>query len=206
LLEDIFEAEDALPPDVDLVDLPPEFFSSLTTESASPLLAVPVVRKLTSYILKVARPTKRIRQNTRDGSHIKPSSKGKGLADIETASLSRMLRMLERSVKAGEDSDPLVTAQSQPVAPPKSPSKKAKTKKTDERRSKSKTPHPDESIEIEEETRPEQVTSVDIQALLRSLEVAKDSVYAADCCLALLSSDRLTKQVRILTIGLNHMY
>ena len=196
LLDDIFEAEDSLPPDIDLVDLPADFFSPLTTESASPLLAVSVVRKLTNHVLKVARPTKRMRQSTRDGGHSKPSSRGRGLADVDSALLARILRLLERSVKAGEDVDPFATATSQATAAPKSPSKKAKSKKTEERRSKSKTPHADDGADGDEEASSPDATFADIQAMLRGLEIAKDSIHAADCCLALLSSDRLNKQVR----------
>ena len=146
LLEDIFEAEDALPPDMDLNDLPPEFFSPLTKDSASPLLATSLVRKLTGYLTKIARPMKRMRQSTRDNSHSKPLSKTKGLGDLGTASLSRMLRILERTVKAGEDLDPFETARLHATFLPKSPTKKSKVKvaKADDRRSKSNTPRPDE--------------------------------------------------------------
>lgn len=150
LLEDIFEAEDALPPDMSIVDFPPEFFSPLTYDAASPLLVPSVVRKLTNYILKAARPMKHMRQSTRDSGHSKPPSKTRGLANIETAQLSRILRMLERTVKAGEDLDPFGTARSYPAPVPKSPSKKkAKSalKGGDDRRSKSKTPHPEEGVE-----------------------------------------------------------
>ena len=197
LLEDVYEAEDALPPDVDLNDLPAEFFSPLTIDSASPLLTPSLIRKLTSYITKAARPMKRMRQSTRDSGHSKPPSKTNGLASVETAQLSRMLRMLERTVKAGEDLDPFGTAQSQPAPAPKSPSKKRakNVAKGEDRRSKSKTPHPDGTEEYDD-SEEVTVTDGDIQVLCRTLDLSKDSVYAADCCLALLSSERLTKQVR----------
>lgn len=197
LLEDIFEAEDALPPDVDLADLPTEFFSHLTVESSSPLLSLSVIRKLKSNISNIARPTKRMRQNTRDGTHSKPPSRARSLADVETAQLARILRILDRTVKAGEDLDPFGTAHSLGVSVPKSPSKKAKGKnaKAEERRSKSKTPRPDGEADAAEEAAADDATEADTQALCRNLELAKDSVYAADCCLTLLGSERLTKQV-----------
>ena len=40
----------------------------------------------------------------------------------------------------------------------------------------------------------------DAHAISHTLEVTKDSVLAADCCIALLSSDRLNKQVILLSI------
>ncbi|GJE95924.1 sister chromatid cohesion protein-like protein [Phanerochaete sordida] len=197
LLEDIFEAEDALPPDMSVVDLPSEFFSPLTYDATSPLLAPSIVRKLTNYILKAARPMKRMRLSTRDTSHSKPPSKTRGLANIETAQLSRILRMLERTVRAGEDLDPFGTVRSYTAPVPKSPSKKkAKTaSKGDDRRSKSKTPHPEEGIEDDSVPDQIEVTEADMQALRRALDLAKDSIYAADCCLTLLGGERLTKQL-----------
>jgi len=36
---------------------------------------------------------------------------------------------------------------------------------------------------------------VDYKKLTQDLDVAKESIFAADCCIALLGSDRLTKQV-----------
>ena len=200
LLEDIFEAEDSLPPDVDPADLPPDWFSPLTVESSSPLLTLSVIRKLTNQITKIARPTKRMRQSTRDGGLSKPLSKSSGLGDIETASLARLLRIMERTVKAGEDLDPFGTARAYATSAPKSPSKKSKSKaaKIDDRRSKSKTPHPEGEDGAEDPPAEVELTDADLANLVRTLELAKDSVYAADCCLALLSGERLTKQVRII--------
>ncbi|EKM54090.1 uncharacterized protein PHACADRAFT_162472 [Phanerochaete carnosa HHB-10118-sp] len=197
LLEDIFEAEDALPPDMDLSDLPAEFFSPLTLDTASPLLVPSLVRKLTSYILKASRPMKRMRQNTRDGGHSKPPSKTKGLASIETAQLSRMLRILERTVQAGEDLDPFGITHLQPPSVPKSPSKKKAKNgaKGEDRRSKSRTPHPDEGFDEDDASEHATVTEADLRGLCRALSLAKDSIYAADCCLALLGGERLTKQL-----------
>ncbi|KIP08264.1 hypothetical protein PHLGIDRAFT_127100 [Phlebiopsis gigantea 11061_1 CR5-6] len=197
LLEDIFEAEDSLPPDLDPTDLPPDWFSPLTVESSSPLLTLSIVRKLTSQITKVARPTKRMRQGTRDGGPSQPLSRSKGLGELETASLARLLRILERTVKAGEDLDPFGTSRLYATSAPKSPSKKSKSKpaKADERRSKSKTPHPEGDGEAEDLPAEAELTNADLTGLIRTLELAKDSVYAADCCLALLSGERLTKQL-----------
>lgn len=124
------------------------------------------------------------------------------MAEVETQVLSRLLKMLERNVRAGEDVDPFWHPTPTYVAPGASPSKKSpkkptKTKKA-ERRSKSKTPGEDEEDGAAERSGGSAVvelTESDFDKLLRSLEIARDSVIAADCCIALLGSDRLTKQV-----------
>jgi cohesin loading factor subunit SCC2 len=40
-------------------------------------------------------------------------------------------------------------------------------------------------------------TTADFDNLTKLLDVARDSILAADCCIALLGSDRLQKQVRL---------
>ena len=216
LIEDIFEAEDSLPADIsDAADLPAEFFSHLGTDYSRPLLAPSVVRKLTHYIGHVTRPTKRDMSKTTAGNVPgsaalnTPRSRGR-MTEIETQMLSRLLKMLERSVKAGEDLDPFATASF--VAQPSgregtaSPRKKKASGKKAERRSKSQTPKEDGedatmAYEIEEENqgrreRDHEMQEMDYEHLTKTLDVARDSVLAADCCIALLASDRLPKQVR----------
>ena len=132
------------------------------------------------------------------------------MTEIETQMLSRLLKMLERSVKAGEDLDPFATASF--VAQPSgregtaSPRKKKASGKKAERRSKSQTPREDGedasmAYEIEEGSQGRRERDYEMQEtdhghLTKTLEVARDSVLAADCCIALLASDRLPKQVR----------
>ncbi|GLB45503.1 putative sister chromatid cohesion protein [Lyophyllum shimeji] len=200
LVEDVFEAEDGLPPDVDLSELPSDFFSSLTTTDATrPLLSAAITRKLTKYIGHVARPVKRVRtgvQNT-------PRGKGR-MAEVDTQVLSRLLKMLERNVRAGEDVDPfryIAAARTVSTSPSKKSPKKAARGR---RRSKSRTPggsngEDDEDGDEQERTAPaetlSEVTEADFEKLARVLDVARDSILAADCCIALLASDRLTKQL-----------
>ncbi|KAG6888734.1 hypothetical protein C0995_006386 [Termitomyces sp. Mi166 len=198
LIEDVFEAEDSLPSDVDMSDLPQDFFSTLTTtDVAHPLLNFTVMRKLTKYIGHVARPIKRLRagiQNT-------PRGKGR-MNEIDTQILSRLLKILERNVRAGEDVDPFryTPPTRAPNACPskKSPKKAGRGKKSD-RRSKSKTPGPDGGGDDDGEDRTAdavaELTDVEFDQLARVLEIARDSIVAADCCIALLASDRLTKQL-----------
>ncbi|KAG5642305.1 hypothetical protein DXG03_003025 [Asterophora parasitica] len=198
LIDDLFEAEDALPPDVDLSDLPSEYFSALTTTDTSrPLLNSALIRKLTKHIGHVARPIKRVRG-------VQSTPKGKvRMAEVDTLVLSRLLKMLERNVRAGEDVHPFrytVPARPPNASPSKnSPKKAARGQKA---RSKSRTPGSGEKDDdADEHERPhpgnpvEDLTEADYEKLAKVLEVAKDSIVAADCCIALLASDRLTKQL-----------
>src|SRR5258708_12612379 len=64
LLEDIFEAEDSLPVDVDQEFLQADFFSPLTADLSQPQLHPNLVRKLSKLISQVARPMNRLRSST----------------------------------------------------------------------------------------------------------------------------------------------
>ncbi|KAK0464696.1 uncharacterized protein EV420DRAFT_1725943 [Desarmillaria tabescens] len=198
LLEDIFEAEDALPADADLADLNMDFFSPATTDTSRPLLHPNIVRKLSKYIGQVARPNKRVRHG---GPSVTGTPRNKGrLAEATIQSLSRILKLLERTVRTGENLDPFAysghTTQS---SPRKASPKKPKARKPD-RRSKSKTPVDGEREEdvdaIHADNPPNRSpTESDFENLGVQLEAAKDSVLAAECCITLLGSDRLPKQL-----------
>jgi cohesin loading factor subunit SCC2 len=128
------------------------------------------------------------------------------MAQVDTQVLSRLLKVLDRSVKTGEDLDPFKYV-TPPTGPPKSsPRKKvAKAKKQD-----ASQPQPakegsddiadqdtDRKSAEEEDREPEkELDRTDYEQLARSLNIARESILAADCCIALLGSDRLTKQVR----------
>ncbi|KAJ7070155.1 hypothetical protein C8F01DRAFT_1364201 [Mycena amicta] len=194
LLEDVFEAEDQLMPDTDIDLLPADFFSlQTTTDSNHPLLNPALIRKLTKYIAQVAQPGKRLRHTAAVGNT--PRAQEKSLGDVDTPTLSRILKLLERSVKAGEDIDPFPGPPALPPgsaqSSPKKPAKKTKGK----RRSKSVS-----GDEAEPETMPVDnilagLTDEAKAKLSRVLELARDSMLATECCLTLLSAGRLTKQL-----------
>jgi cohesin loading factor subunit SCC2 len=199
LFEDIFEAEDALSPDIDISDLPTEFFSPLTVDCSTLLLHSSVVRRLSKYIDQVARPTKRIRLSARDGATGgagTPRSKGR-MAEVDTLMLSKALKILERSVRAGQDLDPFPNAlHTQTSSPRKTvPKKSSKSSKKAEDVDHENTYHP--SPESNGDGQLRDLTDLQLEHLTRQLEVARDSILAADCCIALLGSDRLAKQVWI---------
>ncbi|KDR82399.1 hypothetical protein GALMADRAFT_220397 [Galerina marginata CBS 339.88] len=202
LIEDIFEAEDSLPPELDAADLNHDFFSPLSSDCSRPCLSPAIIRKLTKYIGQVARPTKRLRQAS-GGALGTPRGKGR-MTDVDTQILSRLLKTLDRSVRSGEDIDPFVHYASPPSAKssPKKPSgKKAAKSKKNDRRSRSQTPKADgeegEDVVMGDAgpSTLDNLTDVDFDKLDTLLDVARDSILAADCCIALLGSDRLTKQL-----------
>lgn len=201
LIEDIFEAEDTLPTEIEASDLNHDFFSPLSSDYTRPLLAPAVVRKLTKYIGYITRPSKRLRQPT-GGIMGTPRSKGR-VSDVEPQQLSRLLKILDRSVKVGEDLDPFphVTpsiSSSAKSSPKKASTKKGgnKTKKNNDNRSRSVTPkEPQEGVDDDSPSTPAVPTESDFNKLVVLLDTARDSILAADCCIALLGSDRLPKQV-----------
>lgn len=131
-----------------------------------------------------------------------PRAKGR-MTDVDTEILSRLLKLLDRSVRAGEDIEPFLYhaihhAPSSTKSSPRKPDakKNARTKKGDTR-SKSQTPKDedemDTGMQVEEKSTLD-LGDADFDKLSRLLDVARDSIVAADCCIALLGSDRLTKQ------------
>lgn len=131
------------------------------------------------------------------------------MAEVDTQVLVRLLKLLERNVRAGEDVDPFPSLShvasssaahaSKSVSPQKrSPKKAAKGKKNE--RSKSRTPGEEGGAEDGDhagggDRMEEELTDGDFDKLTHVFDVARDSILAADCCIALLGSDRLTKQV-----------
>ncbi|CAK5269780.1 unnamed protein product [Mycena citricolor] len=189
ILEAIFEAEDSLAPDTELASLPDFFSRQTTVDCSQPLLATTTVRKLTKYIGQVGKPTKRVRHANATST---PRSRDQTIADMDTAILSRILKLLERSVKAGEDIDPFAgpvvtpAAASLPNNSPKKLIKKGKAKQREDEIGTAFNDSPAARVEL---------SDLDYAMLSRALEIGKDSIFAVQCCLALLGSGRLTKQL-----------
>ncbi|KAJ7600473.1 hypothetical protein C8J56DRAFT_910344 [Mycena floridula] len=206
LLEDIVQAEDCLPSDPDFSTPststdPLSYFSPLTVDASEPLLSPNVIRKLIKSISHVARPTKRLRGSALAGGTLgTPRSKGKGrMRDVDPTMLSRILKIVKRSVKAGEGCDPFgLSAASSNKAKSVSPVKKSAAKK--KKKEKSPANKEEQDVEMmlmddEPEEESKQLTGRDYAAMARSMEIAKDSILAAECCIALLGSDRLDKHL-----------
>ncbi|KAI6027546.1 hypothetical protein BKA83DRAFT_4230505 [Pisolithus microcarpus] len=162
LIEDIFEAEDSVPVDIQSADLPKEFFSPLTSDCNYPQLQHNLIRKLTKYISQLAHPPKRSRRPAREialnghGAKLRET-----LGDIESSILSRLMKILERILKHlavdGADGEA----------------------------------HQD----TPQVSSHQHLTDSDVRTLAAQLEIARDSVLAAECCIALLSGEGLTKQL-----------
>ena len=195
LLEDVFEAEDTLPADADPESLSIDFFSPLTLEASRPQLHPNLIRKLSKLITQVARPVKRLRTSTAITKPLR-SPAPCSIADIETTTLSRILKILERSVRAGEDLDPFKA--DRPAETRSSPGKKGKVSKKLGSHRRSQTPVGDDELRLGSDmgaAEPAADIGADLDTLAHALEVARDSILAADCCIALLGADRLSKQV-----------
>ncbi len=196
LLEDIFEAEDTLPADADKESLSVDFFSPLTTEASRPQLHPNLIRKLSKLISQVARPMKRLRNSTANTQAFR-SPTPRSIADVEITTLSRIMKILERSVRAGEDLDPFKADKSVETRVLASPKKGKVSKKLGSHR-RSQTPVGNDEPRLSAEVNvadPLTITDADLDTLALTLEVARDSILAADCCIALLGADRLPKQV-----------
>jgi cohesin loading factor subunit SCC2 len=121
------------------------------------------------------------------------------MTEVDTTMLSRALKILDRSVRAGEDLDPFpslpaTSAREKTASPRKSSSKKsgkASNKLTD-----AEIPQSDDMDVDTGGDMSQGPTTADFDNLTKLLDVARDSILAADCCIALLGSDRLQKQVR----------
>jgi cohesin loading factor subunit SCC2 len=203
LIDEIFEAEDDLPQYPDPNDLRHDLFSSsLTTDYARPCLNPAVVSKITAIVGKISRPTKRRPPPSR-GQNGAPNSARKDdgrISDLEVPKILRFLKTLERSVQTGEDLDPF-------KLPPESQSsvKRSVAKRSGKgsKRGKALESGPTEDNNptfVDPEPDDAQESSVNLENLLKCLATAKESILAAECCISILSSDRLPKQVRTYTV------
>lgn len=195
LTDDIFEADDNISPDGEISSLEDNFFSPLSTDPTKPLLHPDVIIKLTKAISKVARPTRRLRLASGQWDGVTPGSprKAAGMAEVEVQTLSRLLKLLERSVQAGEDLDPFKSASG--IVGSNRLSEQEKLESIGEALTGA-----DAGISTVD------LAAEDFELLEKSLELARQSVLAANCCLALLTSDRLAKQVRYAVIAASDVY
>ena len=133
------------------------------------------------------------------------------MIEVDIQTLARLLKLLERSVQAGEDLEPFGTMPSKKSAiSSEKTTTRAKGRGTDSTQDKAGNesdveepivPNDDSRITAEHSKgdatdSAADVTGEDIAKLERSFEAALEGVLAADCCIALLTSDRLAKQVR----------
>ncbi|KAG8738993.1 Sister chromatid cohesion protein 2 [Ceratobasidium sp. 414] len=166
LIDEIIEAEDTLDPEVAAESGgPAEWFSGHTSDWSAPLLAPTVISRLTQLAAR----------------------RGARLSEVDTGNLARILKMLGRSVAKGEDLDPFGSLLGGAAAG-NTTKAKAKGKK------KGKGPT-EEEAEEEEPKEGVELSEDDFLKLASVLETAKEAVVAADCVFAILSTEKLPKQL-----------
>jgi cohesin loading factor subunit SCC2 len=210
-IDDIFEAEDSVPaePPDDIEESELQgYFSKLTEDWSQPILNTRIVARLTKIVDGITKPAKRARRDAL--LHSPGQGQQEGLPGVEVHILSRILKILERAVVRAEDSDPFAgpitklkgasTGATMGNESGKSPAKGKKARKgksPEGRRSKSRTPvdgdggngHNIEMDEGDEE--------VDWHKVEKDLNISREAILSTDACVAILSADRLPKQVRL---------
>ncbi|KAJ1303221.1 hypothetical protein OPQ81_011419 [Rhizoctonia solani] len=168
LIDDILEAEDALDPEAAAENgNTSDWFSTKTSDWNSPLLAPSVMARLAQLA----------------------GRRGTRLGEVDSGNLTRILKILGRSVAKGEDIDPFSSSAGNII-----PGSAVKAKLKAKKKGKGNT---EEEMEIEDGKDKEEVklTDEDFERLGRLLEVAKEAAVAADCVLAFLSTEKLPKQL-----------
>jgi cohesin loading factor subunit SCC2 len=214
LAQELFEAEDSLPNDLTSPDdLPSEFFShnTETSDLDKPLIAPERIKKLLKHI-NGTKTTGR-RYGIAGNSLMTPglatpssnaAAKGRisRMNQVDSQTLARLLRMLGRSVKIGELVDPFSIG-SGPAGSLENASPKKKKKPKDKQVAENgMAENGDGNGDVDMDLGPpklskkgKEISAVDAEMCTRALEIARESIIAAEAVLGLLVSDRLGKQV-----------
>ncbi|KAG9101090.1 Sister chromatid cohesion protein 2 [Ceratobasidium sp. 370] len=166
LIEEVIEAEDTLDPEAAAENGgPAEWFSAHTSDWSAPLLAPTIISRLTQLAAR----------------------RGARLSEVDTGNLTRILKMLGRSVAKGEDLDPFGSLLGGAGAGNATKAKiKAKKKGKGAAEEEVEEEEPKEEVELGED---------DFLKLASVLETAKEAVVAAGCVFAILSAEKLPKQL-----------
>ena len=194
-VEDIFEAEDALPADFTQEDLQPAGpFGRLTRrarQDEKALLKRSTVDKLSGMFKQCTRSKK---SRTRRGVNVVRDGQNghvpENLASWPTEELTRLVKLLERNMIEIEGvvvfPDDGFSARTNKDVQEDSPKDKGKPAKKKVRPSKA---------DSEDVTAPVQLSSHDVVAAVDKLDVLVDAVVASECVLSLLTADDLAKPV-----------
>ncbi|SAM85354.1 related to proline-rich protein required for meiotic chromosome condensation and synapsis [Ustilago bromivora] len=221
LIEDLFEADDSLPDHDALQGMLPgqslsaaadpffeiiESHSSTGGESRSILvLRTAALQKLLKLIVKCSRPQTEIAALTARTQTATES----GLSTIPNADITRLLAILERTARIGEDFDPFPSQVNRGAASePASPTKPKKARKLDRQgKSPSKIPEPVQTPDgnggdLDAAHGATPVGDRDIGSADQELEkvnatfsVVDHAILAAECSLGFLTGDVLPKQI-----------
>ncbi|PWZ01987.1 hypothetical protein BCV70DRAFT_156838 [Testicularia cyperi] len=227
-MEDLFEADDTLPDRESLQEILPgqslspaadHFFEILRFHTLSGdrtvlVLRASMLQKLLKLVMKCSRTLAEVSSNIT----VSQTPSASELSSIPPAELTRLLTIVERTAKVGEDVDPFpAQATRAAMSEPTHLSSKKRSKKKGagiERssRSPSKTPEQDDDAQSVDdgregkgppESRPDgqsgETGGVDgeesLETLNMSLVIADRSLLAAECCLSVLTGDVLPKQI-----------
>ncbi|KAF5376813.1 hypothetical protein D9757_008902 [Collybiopsis confluens] len=144
LIDDIFQTEDGLPSDPTSADLSSSgIFHPDSVDLSKPQLSAPTIRKLTKLIGQVKGG-----RGMGKSVHTSPvkgrTGKSGRITDIEVDILSRLLRVLSRNVKLGEEVDPFGVSAGAAVVKDKDVAAMQKTPK----KKKSRTPLENDNKEV----------------------------------------------------------
>ncbi|KZV76249.1 hypothetical protein PENSPDRAFT_646530 [Peniophora sp. CONT] len=196
LIDDLFEADDS--PDSEDSKA---FFSLNSPDPTRLCLSAHMLRKLRTRILDAVKSPNAKRTRTATGQTPRtPKSARLSLADLDPADLGRLIRLLERSVRAGEDVTPFPSLPSSSISAIKTeangeagPSTPAKTPgKTPGKRKKE--PRSATPASVARGASEPPASEADISKASSSIERARDAILAADTILALLSAERLPRE------------
>ncbi|WVR03096.1 hypothetical protein IAU60_000086 [Kwoniella sp. DSM 27419] len=182
-LEDIFEEADAFPANPSAGDLAgSRFFATTSVDGSSPLLAFDTIRKVSQYVARVQRTKRRHTQAVVSDNEAK---------EWDPEVMTRLLRLLERSMRDSEnvtvfpDDRKVAAAVQEGEIADKTKKKKGRPAKKDKSLEQSK-PILSTASEM----------NVDSLQHHESLVArARDGVAAAECCLTLLNTEGLSKQM-----------
>lgn len=229
LIEDLFEADDSLPDRDSLQDLLPgqslssaadAFFEIIESPSSSGgdarsvlVMRAAALQKLLKLVVKCSRRHTEIAALS---AKVQPATHP-GLSTIPPADLIRLLSILERTARVGEDLDPFPSQANRSLASePASPTKPQKGRKAERQaKSTSKTPEPEQTPEVQaEEEREDSARQEDeagtglshgdrelgsaneeLERLNATFAVVDRAVLATECSLGVLTGDVLPKQV-----------
>jgi cohesin loading factor subunit SCC2 len=173
LLEDIFEAADSLPAEPDLDSLHNNaFFDRLSTDGSTVLLKTEAIERITRYV---------VRLNTAK------QSGAEKVAIWDEESLKRVFRLLERSMRDAEHTDPF---------PNDKKAVEAKVKKEKGKKGKKvKAEGSSQEVESMESANPAELGGEEVREAEARLSAAAASMRAVECCLACLDTEGLSKPV-----------
>lgn len=183
-------------PDADPSSISSSIFST-STSSPDPLLQPQVIRRISKSLSKLVKSSRRGRSvfQWESSAVATPQYRAGGLVNIETPVIQRLLKILERSVRASEDLDPFNATAARKAKREDERSETPTTPQKSKTPRRSKTPaDPTENVQAPFDN--DSTPAMSLSETLSMLELCRNGLLAADCCIHILTCDGLDKQVR----------